>query len=110
MALGERIGLEMGKATRDAFGDALRELGGEMPDIVVVDGDVNNSTRTEYFAKAYPDRFFNLGIAESNMVSVAGGLAGAGKIPFVASFAAFIMCNSFDQLRIYAFATLIISF
>lgn len=77
----------------------MRELGRENPNIVVVDGDVNNSTRTEYFAKEFPDRFWNVGIAESNMVSIAGGLAACGKVPFVASFACFILCNAFDQLR-----------
>src|SRR5262249_59943150 len=90
---------EIGKATRDAFGRALEALGAESPDLVVVDGDVNNSTRTEWFAKKYPDRFFNVGIAESNLVGVAGGLASAGKTSLVASFAAFVMCNAFDQLR-----------
>lgn len=91
--------MRMGKATRDAFGEALAELGKEHPDIVVVDGDVHNSTRTEYFAQAFPERFFNVGIAESNMVGIAGGLASSGKRPWVASFAAFIMCNAYDQLR-----------
>lgn len=99
MIIGKRIGLQTGKATRDAFGEALRDLGREDESIVVVDGDVHNSTRTEYFAKEFPDRFFNLGIAESNMVGVAAGLAACGKTAFVASFACFIMCNAFDQLR-----------
>jgi len=99
MIIGKRIGLKVGKATRDAFGEALRDLGHENPDIVVVDGDVNNSTRTEYFAKAFPERFFNVGIAESNLVGIAAGLAASGKVPFVASFACFLTCNAFDQLR-----------
>ncbi|NPV07029.1 MAG: transketolase family protein [Anaerolineae bacterium] len=99
MKVGARIGLPIGKATRNAFGEALRDLGHEYPNIVVVDGDVHNSTRTGYFAKEFPDRFFNLGIAESNMVGVAAGLAASGKIAFVSSFACFIMCNAFDQLR-----------
>jgi transketolase len=89
----------MGKATRDAFGRALEALGAEYPGLVVVDGDVSNSTRTEWFAKKYPERFFNVGIAESNLVGVAGGLASAGKTSLVASFAAFVMCNAYDQLR-----------
>ncbi|MBX6313390.1 MAG: transketolase family protein [Isosphaeraceae bacterium] len=89
----------MGKATRDAFGRALEALGAEFPNVVVLDGDVSNSTRTEWFGKKYPDRFFNVGIAESNLVGIAGGLASCGKIPVIASFAAFIMCNAFDQLR-----------
>ncbi len=99
MYLGELSGLKLGKATRDAFGDALRALGDKYPDVVVVDADVGNSTRTEVFALAFPDRAFNVGIAESNLVSVAGGLAGAGKTPVVASFACFLMCNAYDQIR-----------
>lgn len=100
MNVGKAIGLPLGKATRDALGEALVELGKENQDIVVLDGDLNNSTKTEYFAKAFPNRFFNVGIAESNLVGVAGGLASCGKIPFVASFACFVMCNAFDQLRL----------
>src|SRR5215472_14375528 len=90
---------ELGKATRDAFGRALEALGANNPNIVVVDGDVGNSTRTEWFAKKYPDRFFNIGIAESNLVGVGAGLAASGKTSVIASFAAFILCNAFDQLR-----------
>jgi transketolase len=89
---------ELGKATRDAFGRALEALG-ENSKIVVVDGDVSNSTRTEWFGKKYPERFFNVGIAESNLVGVAAGLAASGKTSVIASFAAFITCNAFDQLR-----------
>jgi transketolase len=99
MAIGELSGLKMGQATRDAFGDALKELGEKYPNVVTVDGDVGNSTRTEPFALAYPERAFNVGIAESNMVSVAGGLAASGKTPVVASFACFLLCNAFDQIR-----------
>src|SRR5437588_4263763 len=91
--------LKMGKATREAFGHALVKLGESHPDVVVVDGDVNNSTHTGYFAKKFPERFFNVGIAESDMVGVAAGLAGAGKRAWVSSFACFIMCNAYDQLR-----------
>ena len=89
----------MGKATRDAFGEALREIARTDERIVVVDGDVNNSTRTEWFAAEFPERFFNVGIAESNMVGVASGLASCGKVPVAASFACFLMCNAYDQLR-----------
>ncbi len=99
MNLGTTLGLPMGKATRDAFGEALRSLGAERPDLFVVDGDVSNSTRTEWFAKDHPERFFNVGIAESNLVSVASGLAGSGKTVVAASFAAFLLCNAFDQIR-----------
>jgi transketolase len=90
---------EIGKATRDAFGRALEALGADHPNIVVVDADVSNSTRTEWFGKKYPDRFFNIGIAESNLVGIAGGLASSGKTPVIASFAAFVVCNAYDQLR-----------
>lgn len=89
----------LGKPTRLAFGEALLETGREDPNIVVVDGDVNNSTRTDFFAKEFPERFFNFGIAESNLVGVASGLAASGKTVFAASFACFIICNAFDQLR-----------
>jgi transketolase len=89
----------IGKATREAFGQALAALGADLPDVVVVDGDVGNSTRTELFGKKYPDRFFNVGIAESNLVGVAAGLASSGKRAWLASFAAFVMCNAYDQLR-----------
>ena len=70
-----------------------------IPNVVVVDGDVGNSTRTEWFGKKHPDRFFNIGIAESNLVGVAAGLASSGKTSVIASFAAFITCNAYDQLR-----------
>lgn len=88
-----------GKATRDAFGRALEALGGDYPSLVVVDADVGNSTRTEWFGNKYPERFFNIGIAESNQVGIAGGLASCGKKALVSSFAAFITCNAYDQLR-----------
>jgi transketolase len=99
MYLGEASGLSLGPATRDAFGAALKDLGASNERIVTVDGDVGNSTRTEIFAKAFPERAFNVGIAESNLVSIAGGLAACGKIPVVASFACFLMDNAFDQIR-----------
>jgi transketolase len=99
MESGQSIGLKMGKATRDAFGETLKELGGENRNIVVIDGDVGNSTRTEYFYKAFPDRFFQMGIDESNMVSVASGMTAAGKTALVASFAVFLLDNAYDQIR-----------
>lgn len=99
MYLGEISGLKLGPATRDAFGETLRDLGKTNSRLVTVDADVGNSTRTEPFALAFPDRAFNVGIAESNMVSIAGGLAGCGKIPVVASFACFLLDNAFDQIR-----------
>jgi transketolase len=91
--------MKMGKSVREAFGLALAKIGDQYPDIVVVDGDVHNSTRTDLFEKKFPQRFFNVGIAESNLVGVAAGLACAGKRSWVNSFAAFITCNAYDQLR-----------
>src|SRR5262245_19873121 len=93
------MNLKMGKATREVFGHALEVLGGELADVVVVDGDVHNSTYTEFFGKKFPDRFLNVGIAESNLVGVAAGLASAGKRAWLSSFACFVMCNAYDQLR-----------
>ena len=96
----QAIELKKGKATRDAFGETLVELGEEDQDIVVLDADLNNSTRTEYFKDSFPERFFNVGIAESNLVGMAGGLASAGKKPWIASFACFLLCNAYDQFRL----------
>ncbi len=89
----------LGPATRESFGEELVALGREHPEVVVVDGDVNNSTYTNKFMKEFPDRFFNCGIAESNMVGVASGLAACGKVAFVSSFATFLMNNAYEQFR-----------
>jgi transketolase len=91
--------MKLGKSTREAFGLALAQVGESYPDIVVLDGDVHNSTRTEHFAKKFPNRFFNVGIAESDLVGVAAGMASSGKRAWLASFACFVMCNAYDQLR-----------
>lgn len=99
MEIGNQSGLEYGPPTRNAFGEALQAIGRENPNIVVVDGDVANSTRTEYFGREFPERFFNVGIAESNLIGVASGLAAAGKEPLAASFACFLLCNAYDQIR-----------
>src|SRR5207237_9865109 len=96
---GARSELRLDNAAVSACGEALPDLGKTDRLIVVVDGDVNNSTRTEWFAKEAPDRFFNLGIAESNMIGVSAGLAASGKIPFVSSFSIFLDANAFDQIR-----------
>ena len=93
-----RIEFEEGPATREAFGEALAEAGSDQR-VVVVDGDVNNSTYTNHFKEKYPERFFNAGIAESNMVGIASGLSATGKIPVVSSFSTFLMSNAFDQIR-----------
>src|ERR1700736_5274847 len=93
--------MKMGKSTREAFGEALAKLGEDYPDVVVLDGDVHNSTRTELFAKKFPQRFFNVGIAESDLVGIAAGMASSGKRAWLASFACFIMFNAYDQLRMW---------
>lgn len=89
----------IGAATRDAYGKTLVELGKEEPRLVVLDADLSKSTKTEFFAKAFPDRFIDIGIQESNLVGVATGLAICGKIPYISSFACFLMCKGYDQLR-----------
>lgn len=91
--------MELGKATREAYGEALAALGAEMPEIVVLDADLSKSTMSKKFADKFPERFFNMGIAEANMVGVASGLASCGKIPFASSFASFLVCKGFDQMR-----------
>jgi transketolase len=92
-------GLKLGKATRDAYGEALRDLGRDHEEIVVLDADLAKSTKSAAFGEAYPDRFFNVGIQEANLVGMAGGLASCGKVPFISSFAAFVILKGFDQLR-----------
>lgn len=86
-------------ATRQAYGQALVKLGAENKDVVVLDADLSKSTKTELFARAFPERFFNMGIAEQNMIGTAAGLALAGKIPFVSSFAIFATGRAFEQVR-----------
>ncbi len=86
-------------STRDAYGLKLVELGKTHPDIVVLDADLSKSTMTHYFAKAFPSRFFDCGIAEQNMVTIAAGLASSGKIPFASTFAVFLPGRCFDQVR-----------
>lgn len=86
-------------ATRDGYGEALLELGAADPDIIVLDADLAEATRTAVFKKAYPDRFFDCGIAEANMTGIAAGLAAAGKIPFISSFAMFAAGRAYEQVR-----------
>lgn len=86
------------KATRDSFGEELALLGETDPAIVVLDADLSKSTKTEKFAKKFPNRFFEMGIAEANMIGTAAGLALSGKTPFAASFGAFIT-GRYDQIR-----------
>ncbi len=94
-----RTEYKMGKATRLAYGEALTELGKQNPDIVVLDADLSKSTMSNRFQAELPERFFNIGIAEANMVSMAAGFASSGKIPFASSFATFLMSKGFDQMR-----------
>ena len=89
----------MKKATRDSYGAALIELAEEYPDLVVLDADLAAATKTGGFKKAYPDRFFDCGIAESNMMGIAAGLAAAGKKVFASSFAMFAAGRAFEQVR-----------
>ena len=86
-------------ATRDAYGQALVELGNERQDIVVMDADLAAATKTGLFKKAHPDRFFDAGIAEGNMMSIAAGLAASGKTVFASSFAMFAAGRAFEQIR-----------
>ncbi len=84
---------------REAYGQALVELAKENPDIVVLDADLSKSTMTHFFAREFPKRFFDCGIAEQNMVGIAAGLAASGKIPFASTFAVFAPGRCFDQIR-----------
>jgi len=86
-------------ATRDAYGDALVSLGKKRNDVVVLDADLSGSTKTSKFAKVFPDRFFNIGIAEQDMMGTAAGLAIGGKLPFVSTFAVFATGRAWEQVR-----------
>ena len=87
------------KATRQSYGEALAELGKENEDIVVLDADLSSATKTNIFAKEFPKRFFNMGIAEQDMVSTAAGMSTMGKIPFLSTFAVFAAGRAYDQIR-----------
>ena len=87
------------KATRHGYAEALVEVGEKNPDVVVLDADVSVSTKSDMFKKKFPDRFFNVGIAEQNLITVASGLSLAGKIPFATAYAAFI-ARGWEQIRI----------
>ncbi len=86
-------------SVREAYGRTLLELGMENQDIVALDADLSRSTMTRFFARQFPERFFDCGVAEQNMVSVAAGLAASGKIPFASTFAVFAAGRCFDQIR-----------
>ena len=87
------------KATRQSYGEALLELGKENKDVVVLDADLSTATKTNMFAKEFKDRFFDMGIAEANMIGTAAGFATCGKIPYASTFAVFAAGRAYDQIR-----------
>lgn len=87
------------KATRQSYGEALLELGKENENIVVLDADLAGATKTDIFAKEFPNRFFDMGIAESNMMATAAGFATCGKVPYASTFAVFAAGRAYDQIR-----------
>ena len=89
----------MNSATREAYGAALRDLGKVNPNIVALDADLAGSTKSALFGKAYPERFFDMGISEADMIGTAAGLATCGKIPFASSFSVFVTGRAFEQIR-----------
>ena len=93
------LDLSIKKSIRGAIGEELAELGASNPNIVVLDADLSGSTKTSTFAKAFPDRFFNVGIAEQDLITTAVGLSLTGKIPFAATFAMFATGRTYDQIR-----------
>ena len=92
--------MPLGKAQRVVFGETLAELGVSDPRIVVLDGDLGNSTRADIFEKAFPHRFFQMGIAEQNMLGVAAGMATIGYVPFISTLAAFAVARALDPIRV----------
>ena len=87
------------KATRQSYGEALAELGEEKENIVVLDADLSSATKTNIFAKKFPERFFDMGIAEQDMVSTAAGMSTMGRVPFLSTFAVFAAGRAYDQIR-----------
>ena len=101
MQIGKRAGLASYELPlRNVFGDALLNVATENEKVVVLDGDLANSTKADTVRKAYPERFFNIGIAESNLVGIGAGLAACGFIPWITSFSSFLLCNAYDQIRL----------
>lgn len=86
-------------ATREAYGKVLVEIGETNKDVVVLDADLSKSTKTYEFSRKFPERFFNMGVAEANMIATAAGLATTGKVPFCSTFAVFATGRAFDQIR-----------
>ena len=95
-----KFDLKPGVATREAFGKALVDLGRENKNVVALDADLSKSTYTHFFAKEFPERFVECGIAEANMMAIGAGMASSGKIPFAASFSCFAINKGFEQLRV----------
>ena len=93
------MNMEERKATRQSYGEKLAELGSKNKEIVVLDADLSNATKTSIFAKKFPERFFNIGIAEQDMMGTAAGLSTFGKIPYVSTFAMFAAGRAYDQIR-----------
>ena len=100
MRLGERAGLDPGRPMRNVFGDALLDVCQANDHVVVLDGDLGNSTKAETVRNVFPERFFNIGIAESNLVGIGAGMAATGLIPWITSFSSFLLCNAYDQIRL----------
>lgn len=101
MQLGKKAGLKpYDLPLRNVFGDALLDVATDNPRVVVLDGDLANSTKADTVRKAYPERFFNIGIAESNLVGIGAGLAACDFIPWITSFSSFLLCNAYDQIRL----------
>lgn len=101
MELGKQAGLKpYPLPLRNVFGEALLNVARDNEKVVVLDGDLGNSTKTEYVREAFPERFFNIGIAESNLVGVGAGLAACGFVPWITSFSSFLLCNAYDQIRL----------
>ena len=101
MQLGKEAGLRpYDLPLRNVFGDALLNVATKNPRVVVLDGDLANSTKADTVRKAYPERFFNIGIAESNLVGIGAGLAACDFIPWITSFSSFLLCNAYDQIRL----------
>lgn len=94
-----QINYENKKATRQSYGEALKELGEKNPNIVVLDADLSGATKTSVFAKAFPERFFNIGISEQDLMGTAAGLATCNKIPYASTFAMFAAGRAYDQIR-----------
>lgn len=100
MELGQLAGLKPAKRMREVFGDAILDLCRKNDKVIVLDGDLSSTTRSHGVRDEFPERFYNIGIAESNLVSIASGLASCGFIPFATSLASFLLANAYDQLRL----------